>query len=440
MNFSAHTQWPLLEALVAERLGLEPRVLGSANLARAVRETMQMLDCGDFDQFLTHLRERSADFDALAERLVVPETWFFRDRTPFRFLHDYVAQQLLPGKEQPRWRALSVPCSTGEEPYSMAMAALAAGWAPGQFEIVACDVSRGALERAARGRYGSQSFRGDEQEFAAWCGRYLRRTAEQIEVGNELRASVRFVQANVTTAGLWPHERGFAAIFCRNLLIYLQPDARRRVLDNLARWLSPGGVLYAGHVEARLILEGPFAPAGLPYPAAFVRRAAASTVEPSAPSPPSRADRRQTARGRSRTATFRDVAPGPRPASLAKRAPTTDEGPRAKTLAPDLAAWLADARQAADAGELDRATRACRAALDADPTSAEAHHLLGLIASARHDAPTAEQGFRRAVFLDPNHVGALTHLMLIAQARGDAATAALYRQRIARAAQPEASP
>jgi chemotaxis protein methyltransferase WspC len=108
-------------------------------------------------------------------------------------------------------------------------------------------------------------------------------------------------------------------------------------------------------------------------------------------------------------------------------------------LATDAAAWLAEAQQAADAGELDRATRACRAALEADSTSADAHHLLGLIASAQHDAAAAEQGFRRAVFLDPNHVDALTHLMLLAQARGDASTAALYRQRIARAAQQEAS-
>ena len=97
--------------------------------------------------------------------MVVTETWFFREKQPFAALVRLVIEEWLPAHPTGRLRLLSVPCSSGEEPYSMAMALMDAGFPAARFEISAVDISARALAFAQRAIYGRNSFRGADLDF-----------------------------------------------------------------------------------------------------------------------------------------------------------------------------------------------------------------------------------------------------------------------------------
>src|SRR5262249_5758451 len=144
------------------------------------------------------------------------------------------------------YRVLSVPCSTGEEPYSLALALLEAGVAPSSWQIDAVDLSPRHIERAGRGVFGEFSFRQTPPELRQ---RYFRRIAAGWEPEPALRALVRFRQGNLLAAFFLAGEEPFDLIFCRNLFIYLLPAARRRALETLDRLLAAEGWLCMGHAE-----------------------------------------------------------------------------------------------------------------------------------------------------------------------------------------------
>src|SRR5439155_126273 len=102
------------------------------------------------------------EWDQLLESVVVTETWFFRDRNPFAMVARLAREQWLPSHPTAPMRLLSVPCSSGEEPYSLVMALLDAGVPTTRFQIDAADISSRALARAKQGIYGKNSFRGND--------------------------------------------------------------------------------------------------------------------------------------------------------------------------------------------------------------------------------------------------------------------------------------
>src|SRR5262245_20308998 len=109
--------------LLAQAIGLDTKTVGQTVLLTAVQTRMAALGLTDPDAFAAHLRGSEEDLAGLVEDLVIPESWFFRDEKPFVRL-----QQLARTFPADRpLRALSIPCSTGEEPYSIAVALLAAG-------------------------------------------------------------------------------------------------------------------------------------------------------------------------------------------------------------------------------------------------------------------------------------------------------------------------
>ena len=130
-----------------------------------MRLRMKSLGLKLSDQYYQLLLRSPAEWDELVESVVVAETWFFRDREPFAALVSLLLEEWLPARPARPARLLSLPCSSGEEPYSMAMALLDAGVAPELFEITAVDISHRALAHARRGVYGRNSFRDKDLGF-----------------------------------------------------------------------------------------------------------------------------------------------------------------------------------------------------------------------------------------------------------------------------------
>ena len=133
-------------ALLRHSIGLNPEAIGPEVIARAVRH--RMVQCAsDLQTYLERIQTSEQELHALIDEVVVPETWFFRDQMPFAYLGRYVMAEWLPTHQHAVFRVLSLACSTGEEPYSIAMALLDSGLAPQHVRIDAVDISHQALRQ-----------------------------------------------------------------------------------------------------------------------------------------------------------------------------------------------------------------------------------------------------------------------------------------------------
>ena len=130
-----------LENLLKVSMGLNAASIGSAAIARAVQGRLSACKVGDLHGYQELLRVSATELQALIEAVVVPETWFFRDRHAFTALTRMVHDEWLPAHPDGVLSLLSLPCSTGEEPYSMAMALFDARVPGNRFRVDAVDIS-----------------------------------------------------------------------------------------------------------------------------------------------------------------------------------------------------------------------------------------------------------------------------------------------------------
>ena len=421
--------WDDVDALLGREIGLDPETVGVGLVRHAVEGRMAALSLDDLDAYVRKLNGSADERRHLIEAVVIPESWFFRDSRPFAFLAAQAASGELADPPDETIRLLSLPCSTGEEPYTIAMTLLDAGLPPGRFRVEAVDVSDRALARAARGIYTRNAFRGAD---LAYRDRYFTPAAHGFEIGPAAREPVRFRMGNVLDPDLFRDEPPFDVLFCRNLLIYLSGPARVKALATLGRLVRAGGLLFVGHAETISMLDAQFtkirdrgsfafrrSPAALPAPA----------DRPSKPPSPTRPDPRLP-RDRD-VKTSRPTAPrkGPEPRLDPPRNAPTSPAP----AAPTGASLLARAAELANARQFGEAAALCERAIAESRPSAEAFFLLGTIRQAFGDLDRAERCFQQAVYLDGRHDEALLALALIADRRGDRASADGYRRRAARA-------
>jgi chemotaxis protein methyltransferase WspC len=403
---------PMID-LLRRRIGLDPESLGPAALPRAIAQRMQTLGLTEAASYVARLECDATEFQLLIGEVTVPETWFFRGGEVFLYLARQVAEIIRLRQSEGRFRILTVPCSSGEEPYSLAIALLENGVSPKGWEIEAVDLSERQLGRARRGRFSEFSFRQTAPELRQ---RYFRAVEGGWELDPAIRSRVQFRQGNLLDPLFLSGEQPFDLIFCRNLLIYLHPAARRQALDRVERLLAPDGWLCTGHAEPLEYVDPRFTRTG--PSGSFLYRRAPAPPESSAPV----------------------VAPSLQPIAAAVFAtparPETAVAQPASLL--DVPATpvdlLARARQQADSGQLGEALATCQTHLARSSPSADAFSLLGVIHQARRERDEAVRCYQRALYLEPGHRDALMHLMLLCQEQGDHAQAERLRRRLDRAA------
>lgn len=385
---------PAIESVVRERLGVDPQSLGPDVLGAAVRERLRARKC-DAALYAVNLMTDTAEQEALAVELAVSETWFFRGgRDLFEKLAGVLAERTAGRSAGARVRALSVPCSTGEEPYSLAIALHERFLTPEDYQIDAVDISPRALDRALAGRYGAFAFRDTGPDVRP---SYFRQTNGQWELLPHLRAGVRFRPGNLTDAHFLAGERPYDVILCRNLFIYFTDAGQRRAIANLDRLLAIDGRLCLSPAEADKLPAGRFVPDGPSAFGVYRRSTGTTSAYPAAP----RAE---------------PVAPVEAQAARAPARPT-----------------IGAARELADAGRLDDALAACTELLKARPTDTDALALAGVIHLAAGRTTEAADALRKALYLDPDHAEATEHMIAVCERRGDRDRAAALRAKRARA-------
>jgi chemotaxis protein methyltransferase WspC len=397
------------EDLLKNTMGLDAASIGSASVERAVRLRMDVLGLRA-NSYWQHVCGSPGELQELIEAVVVPETWFFRAPEAFAALVRLVAREWRPSAPSSMLRVLSIPCSTGEEPYSIVMSLLDAGFPRHWLHVDAVDISAHALARAARGVYGANSFRGVELGFRE---RYFRRTAKGYTPADWLRGIVNFRDGNLASPGFSAGEEPYDVIFCRNLLIYFDCSTQERSMKTLARLLTPRGLLFVGPAEAYLASRNGFAAVDRGMSFAFCKTGAMHAN--SLHSHPTPAGRRAQEGLTPRRAPNINVVSVPAPAP---------DGPRVDKLE--------IARKLADAGRLEEAAAWCERNLREQGPSSETYYLLGLVRDAVGDRDGATTFYRKAVYLEPEHVEGLMQLALANQTQGDTAAAERLRQRARR--------
>ncbi len=189
----------------------------------------------------------------VVEALTTNETSFFRDSHPFEALGKGILPSLVEARRHERTLSVwSAACSTGQEPYSVAMllrdTPACAGW---NVRIVASDISRNVLDRARAGCYSD--FEVGRGLDATRRARWFARDGASWQVNDDLRRSVDFRQVNLT--GRWPSLPPFDVVLLRNVLIYFDTATKRMVLDRVRRALRPDGYLILGSTETLVDIE-----------------------------------------------------------------------------------------------------------------------------------------------------------------------------------------
>jgi chemotaxis protein methyltransferase WspC len=400
-----------------ERIGLDVTSVGPAIIERAVRQRSTASSALTIDEYWQALQGSRDEQQALIEAVIVPETWFFRYPESFATLAKLAIKRLSEINNLRALRILSLPCSTGEEPYSIAMTLLDAGLMPHQFKVDGMDVSPLSVEKARRARYGKNSFRGQD---IAFRDRYFAAENDGFRLDGRVLDQVRFQVGNVLDPALLANEPPYDFVFCRNLLIYFDQATQKQVFEVLKRLTHVDGVLFIGPAEGSLLGRFGMRSIGIAQSFAFSRHHAAEP-EPlpamvPAPLPVPRP--------------VRNVVPAPvhrRP--FASVAPTAHT---AKTDGADAATLLANIASLANEGKGAQARAACESYLRSHEPVAQVFYWLGLLSDVAGSVLEAQGFYRKALYLEPQHPDALMHLAALLQSQGDTVGARRLQDRAAR--------
>lgn len=401
-----------------ERIGLDVASVGAAIIERAVRQRTTLSQAAHADEYWQLLQGSRDEQQALIEAVIVPETWFFRYPESFATLGKLARARLKELNNMRALRILSLPCSTGEEPYSIAMALLDAGLQPHQFKVDGMDISPLSVEKARRALYGRNSFRGQDLEFRE---RHFFAEQDGHRVNEYVREQVRWQVGNVLDPTLLASEPAFDFVFCRNLLIYFDQPTQKQVFEVLKRLTHVDGVLFIGPAEGSLLGRLGMRSIGIPQSFAFSRHSEPHP-EPLPTPKPVAVPVSQPLRSAASPAPVRN-----RPFAAVTPLPVTK-----KTANPDAATLLAQIAALANEGKSAEARAACEQYLRSHEPVAQVFYWLGLLSDVAGLSLEAQGYYRKALYLEPQHPEALMHLAALLQAQGDSVGARRLQERAAR--------
>ena len=394
------------------RIGLDVASVGPAIIERAVRQRCTALKVADNDLYWQHLISSEDEQQALIESVIVPETWFFRYPESFATLGRLATKRLAEIGSRRTLRILSLPCSTGEEPYSIVMALLDAGLSAHQFSVQALDVSPYSVQKAQRAQYGKNSFRGQLTDFRE---RYFSADEDGYRLSGRVCDQVTFNVGNLLDPAILGSHLPYDFVFCRNLLIYFDLKTQQQALDVLKLLTREDGVLFIGPAEGSLLGRLGMRSIGAPQSFAF-----SHNREPE-PAPP-------VAKLAVRTVPpLAAVAPR---AFVSRVQAPVQQAPQAK--AEGLNSQLQHIATLANEGKSTEARVACEQLLKHHGPHAQAFYWLGLLSDVEGQAAQAQTFYRKALYLQPQHSEALVHLAALLESLGDAAGAKRLQERAVR--------
>jgi len=382
--------------LLEQKIGVSQNSLRKQDWLRVIHDRMVLCGASNFGTYYDKIVSSPNEFQELVEAVVVPETWFFRDMESYSFLIEYIQKEWILNNKARPISILSMPCSSGEEPYSIAISLLESGLPPSDFQIAGVDISKKSLAKAMLGIYGQNSFRNKELD-SKFKALYFDKGASGFDVRKIVRKSVFFQYGNAVDDNFLIARPVFDVIFCCNLFIYLNRKAQKKLIEVLNRLLANDGYLIVAPVEREMMRQAGFI---------FGKNHKKCACQ------------KNTIR--------KDYKKDKSDDLLNALKMESDREKIKKSTALDA---LEEAGHLADSGDFDHATNLCLKCLKEYGMSAKAFFLLGLIKHAQGHEDAAEDFFQKTIYLEPFHHEALIYLKLLAEKRGDLKQAELFARR-----------
>jgi len=392
--------------LIAEQLkiamGLHSPTVGMVTVSSAIDKRMRICEIDSDNEYLMRIRTNPDEMKALTEAVIIPETWFFREHEPYKYVLKYFHEQ----NPAQRLNILSIPCSTGEEPYSIAMMLMDNNIQDTRYHIDAVDIADKNINKARIGIYGKNSFRSEDLRF---MHRHFKKEKgkELFAISDKVKQKVDFHCENVLSDSFSLALKRYDIIFCRNLLIYFDRETQHKMLSTLEKMLAPKGILILGHAETVQYSDDSLVPAVDSKSYVYVKK---SNLE-KALKPQHKNPRGSLTDNRKHTRPIKLVA---RPFSNVKR----ENESAKKDISITANEQLGIAFELANEGRLDEALEICTRYIENNDSS-RAFYLSGVIYDTKGDSNKAYKMLHKAIYLDPENLEALIHLSLIAEQRGD---------------------
>ena len=255
-------QFVQLRDVIRERFGIFYDDTKQFLLQSRLQTRLVKCSTADFGAYYLYLMthpDRAQEWDELASVLSNNETYFFRERAQLDVLATQVVDDFVRAPDAPKFRVWSAACSSGEEPFSIAMRLREAGRPlPSLVEIKATDISPRVLEKCGVGFYRELSFRAIPPELIS---KYFRSTSSGgFLIADDIKRMVSFSRVNLLDEQAVAQCGPVDAIFCRNVLIYFDKPTQKRVVEAFAKALRPRGYLFLGHAESIMRLTDLYEP------------------------------------------------------------------------------------------------------------------------------------------------------------------------------------
>ena len=236
------------KALIYNHCGLVLEGIAEDRLSKALNQAVTRTGCENFENYFKLLKTRPEEFEQLISALTVNETYFFREPDQIALFTNQLIPRLLARQTRRPLKILSAGCSSGEEPYSLAMALdTVYGEQRRQlFQIDAGDVDRQILIKARQGIYSPFSFRSMDLSLQQ---RYFRPVQRSFQLVDPIRNSINFMPLNLKAPMQPQGLDGYDLIFCRNVSIYFDPQTRQMIHQHFYDALNESGVLLLGSSE-----------------------------------------------------------------------------------------------------------------------------------------------------------------------------------------------
>lgn len=419
---------------IREMTGISFDATNWVGLKVSLRERMEDRAVPDAEAYLSLLKADGAEVEELIALICIPETYFFRDKRQFQALRDDILPEIVSRKQsvhpgvRPLVRIVSCGCSTGQEPYSIAIAIDQSGLSKeADFEITAFDINKKSVFRAREGVYTRHSFREPNTEEIM---RFFYEKGAQYFLADPVKRMVQLECANLfhlkaSSVSL----KGADVIFFRNVGIYFDGGTRARAVRLFEENISAGGYLFLGSAESlsgmntRFVLEE----IREAYVWKAVQRAGKGTDrkarESNGARPPAylnfpkRANRAVPEKPRQEEFSHYENGVGYLKIRMPEKAEA--EFKEQLRLTPRHVSTMASlAGLYADRGLDDRAIEICRGALKLDNLLSDVHFTLGTICFKKRDAASAVSEFKKTLYCDETHFLAQYCLALCYQMQG----------------------
>lgn len=249
-------QFRQFQDLIRREAGIHLTDVKQALLVHRLSRRVRDLNLDSFAAYFDQVQKEPSELQQMLNCICTNETQFFRE--PYQF--DLIRETIIPawknkvaaGLMSRNIRAWCAACSTGEEPYSLAMLLLeclpeSEGW---NLEILATDLSTKAIKHAAEGVWSMEKAAAiPDRLLKRFCLKGFGSQTGKMRVGEEVRRVVRLAQMNLNENS-YPVTGKFQMIFCRNALIYFGPEDRQRTIRQLLPYLEPSGYFFLGHAES----------------------------------------------------------------------------------------------------------------------------------------------------------------------------------------------